>query len=38
MEADGGTQVVRTGEIGRIRITGHESKRRINKRLWLVIE
>ena len=37
-QADGGTHVSRTGEIGRIRITGHESKGRINKRLRLVVE
>ncbi len=38
MQADGGTHVARTGEVGRIRITGHESKGRINKRLRLAIE
>ncbi len=37
MQADGGTHVARTGEVGRIRITGHESKGRINKRLRLAI-
>ncbi len=38
LQADGGTHVARTGEVGRIRITGHESKGRINKRLRLAIE
>jgi len=38
LQADGGTHVARTGEVGHIRVTGHESKGRINKRLRLVIE
>lgn len=38
LQADGGTHVARTGEVGRIRITGHESKGRINKRLRLALE
>lgn len=38
LQADGGTHVARTGEVGRIRVTGHESKGRINKRLRLAIE
>ncbi|MBV8085823.1 MAG: alanyl-tRNA editing protein [Chloroflexi bacterium] len=38
LQADGGTHVARTGEVGRIVITGHESKGRINKRLRLVVE
>lgn len=33
MQADGGTHVARTGEVGRIAVVGHESKGRINKRL-----
>jgi misacylated tRNA(Ala) deacylase len=33
LQADGGTHVANTGEVGRIRVTGHESKGRINKRL-----
>jgi misacylated tRNA(Ala) deacylase len=37
LQADGGTHVARTGEVGRIRVTGHESKGRINKRLRLAI-
>ncbi|GHO45943.1 alanyl-tRNA editing protein [Ktedonospora formicarum] len=38
VQADGGTHVVRTGEVGRIQVIGHESKGRINKRLRLAIE
>ena len=37
LQADGGTHVARTGEVGRIRIVGHESKGRINKRLRLAL-
>jgi misacylated tRNA(Ala) deacylase len=37
LQADGGTHVARTGEVGRIRVTGHESKGRINKRLRLAV-
>jgi misacylated tRNA(Ala) deacylase len=38
LQADGGTHVARTGEVGHIRVAGHESKGRINKRLRLLIE
>lgn len=38
LQADGGTHVARTKEVGRIRITGHKSKGKANKRLRLVIE
>jgi misacylated tRNA(Ala) deacylase len=38
VQADGGTHVANTHDVGRIRIVGHESKGRINKRLRLVIE
>jgi len=38
IQADGGTHVANTRDVGRIRIVGHESKGRINKRLRLVIE
>jgi misacylated tRNA(Ala) deacylase len=38
VQADGGTHVASTREVGRIRIVGHESKGRINKRLRLQIE
>jgi len=37
MQADGGTDVARTSEVGTIRVVGHESKGRINKRLRLAI-
>lgn len=38
VQADGGTHVPNTRDVGRIRIVGHESKGRINKRLRLVVE
>ncbi|TKJ29673.1 MAG: Ala-tRNA(Pro) hydrolase [Chloroflexi bacterium B3_Chlor] len=38
LQADGGTHVANTGEVGRIRVTGHESKGRINKRLRIELE
>ena len=37
MQADGGTHVANTSEVGRIRVIGHESKGRINKRLRIEI-
>ncbi len=33
LQADGGTHVANTNEVGRIRVTGYESKGRINKRI-----
>jgi misacylated tRNA(Ala) deacylase len=38
LQADGGTHLANTREVGRIKITGHESKGKINKRLRIVIE
>ncbi len=38
LQADGGTHVANTREVGRIRVVGHESKGRINKRLRIEIE
>ena len=38
LQADGGTHVARTDEVGRIRVVGHESKGRINKRLRIEVE
>ena len=35
LQADGGTHVANTAEVGRIRVTGYESKGRINKRIRL---
>ena len=35
LQADGGTHVHNTLEVGRIRVTGYESKGRINKRIRL---
>lgn len=37
LQADGGTHVANTREVGRIRVTGHESKGRINKRLRIEV-
>jgi len=38
MQADGGTHVADTREVGHIRVVGHESKGRINKRLRIALE
>ena len=38
LQADGGTHVANTREVGRIRVVGHESKGRINKRLRISLE
>lgn len=38
LQADGGTHVARTSEIGHVRVTGYESKGRINKRIRIAIE
>ena len=38
LQADGGTHVRNTSEVGRIRVVGHESKGRINKRLRIEID
>ena len=38
LQADGGTHVARTGEIGRVSVTGYESKGRINKRIRIALE
>ena len=38
MQADGGTHVANTKEVGYIRVIGHESKGRINKRLRIALE
>jgi misacylated tRNA(Ala) deacylase len=37
LQADGGTHVAQTGEVGPIRVRGHESKGRFNKRVRLDI-
>ena len=37
LQADGGTHVANTREVGRIRVVGHESKGRINKRLRIEV-
>ncbi len=38
LQADGGTHVRNTREVGKIRVVGHESKGRINKRLRIAVE
>lgn len=38
LQADGGTHVANTQEVGRIRVVRHESKGRINKRLRIEID
>ena len=38
LQADGGTHVANTSEVGRIRVVGHESKGRINKRLRIELD
>ncbi len=37
LQADGGTHVANTSEVGHIRVVGHQSKGRINKRLRIEI-
>lgn len=37
MQADGGTHVANTAEVGQIQVVGHESKGRINKRLRIAL-
>jgi misacylated tRNA(Ala) deacylase len=37
LQADGGTHVARTSEIGRVRVSGYESKGRINKRIRIEV-
>jgi misacylated tRNA(Ala) deacylase len=38
LQADGGTHVSNTKEVGFIKVVGHESKGKINKRLRITIE
>jgi misacylated tRNA(Ala) deacylase len=37
LQADGGTHVARTGEIGTVKVSGYESKGRINKRIRIEV-
>ena len=38
LQADGGTHVANTSEVGRIRITDYKSKGRINKRIYVALD
>ncbi len=38
LQADGGTHVANTREVGRVRIPEYKSKGRINKRIYIVVE
>ncbi|MBI5028918.1 MAG: alanyl-tRNA editing protein [Chloroflexi bacterium] len=38
LQADGGTHVANTREVGRVKVVGHESKGKINKRLRIAVE
>jgi misacylated tRNA(Ala) deacylase len=38
LQADGGTHVANTREVGRLRVTGYESKGRINKRIRIALQ
>ncbi|HCV28481.1 MAG TPA: Ala-tRNA(Pro) hydrolase, partial [Dehalococcoidia bacterium] len=37
LQADGGTHVASTAEVGQIKIVGHQSKGRINKRIRIEV-
>ena len=38
LQADGGTHVANTHEVGRIRVVDYQSKGKINKRIYIVVE
>jgi misacylated tRNA(Ala) deacylase len=38
LQADGGTHVANTREVGRVRVVDYKSKGRINKRIQIVVE
>ena len=38
LQADGGTHVANTKEVGRMRITDYKSKGKINKRIYVELE
>jgi misacylated tRNA(Ala) deacylase len=38
LQADGGTHVANTGEVGRIKIVDYKSKGKINKRIMIALE
>jgi misacylated tRNA(Ala) deacylase len=38
MQADGGTHVAHTGEVGKVRVADYKSKGAINKRIYIELE
>jgi misacylated tRNA(Ala) deacylase len=38
LQADGGTHVANTHEVGRLRVTNYKSKGKINKRIYVELE
>jgi misacylated tRNA(Ala) deacylase len=38
LQADGGTHVANTHEVGHIRVVDYQSKGKINKRIYIVVE
>ena len=38
LQADGGTHVANTREVGHIRVVDYQSKGKINKRMYIVVE
>ena len=38
LQADGGTHVHNTSEVGRIRVTDYKSKGKINKRIYVEVD
>ena len=38
LQADGGTHVANTSEVGRIKVVGYENKGKINKRLRITVD
>jgi misacylated tRNA(Ala) deacylase len=37
LQADGGTHVANTGEVGQVRVTDYKSKGKINKRIYIEV-
>jgi misacylated tRNA(Ala) deacylase len=38
LQADGGTHVKNTAEVGRLRVTNYKSKGKINKRIYVELD